>query len=79
MKDLTIRSLSKTYFDLYAGTQVTAVHDISLDVPAGERTPQVVGVIVRAQDAHAANAPMRIVENAPGHQTPSIRRGIANP
>ena len=36
MKSLTIRNLSKTYFDLYAGTQVTAVHDVSLDVPAGE-------------------------------------------
>ncbi len=35
MKSLTIRNLSKTYFDLYAGTNVTAVHDVSLDVPAG--------------------------------------------
>ena len=36
MKSLTIRNLSKTYFDLYAGTQVTAVHDVSLEVPEGE-------------------------------------------
>jgi len=36
VKNLIIRNLSKTYFDLYAGTQVTAVHDVSLDVPAGE-------------------------------------------
>lgn len=36
MKSLTIRNLSKTYFDLYAGTQVTAVHDVSLNVPEGE-------------------------------------------
>jgi len=36
VKSLTIRNLSKTYFDLYAGTQVTAVHDVSLEVPAGE-------------------------------------------
>ncbi len=32
MKDLTIRNLSKTYFDPYAGTNVTAVHDVSLNV-----------------------------------------------
>lgn len=36
MKSLTIRSLSKTYFDLYAGTRNTAVHDVSLEVAAGE-------------------------------------------
>ena len=36
VKSLTIRNLSKTYFDLYAGTQVTAVHDVSLNVPEGE-------------------------------------------
>jgi NitT/TauT family transport system ATP-binding protein len=36
VKSLTIRNLSKTYFDLYAGTQVTAVHDVSFEVPAGE-------------------------------------------
>jgi NitT/TauT family transport system ATP-binding protein len=36
VKSLTIKNLSKTYFDLYAGTQVTAVHDVSLNVPEGE-------------------------------------------
>jgi NitT/TauT family transport system ATP-binding protein len=36
MKDLTIRNLSKTYFDPYAGTNVTAVHDVSLKVEQGE-------------------------------------------
>ncbi len=36
MKNLVIRNLSKTYFDAYAGTQVTAVHDVSLDVAEGE-------------------------------------------
>ena len=36
MKNLTIRNLSKTYFDPYAGTNVTAVHDVSLDVRQGE-------------------------------------------
>src|SRR6476620_3586400 len=36
MKDLTIRNLSKTYFDLHAGANVTAVHDVSLEVPEGE-------------------------------------------
>ena len=36
MKNLTIRNLSKTYFDPYAGTNVTAVHDVSLDVQQGE-------------------------------------------
>ena len=36
MKNLIIRNLSKTYFDLYAGTNVTAVHDVSLDVQQGE-------------------------------------------
>ena len=36
MKNLTIRNLSKTYFDLHAGANVTAVHDLSLEVPAGE-------------------------------------------
>ena len=29
MKSLTIGNLSKTYFDVHAGTNVTAVHDIS--------------------------------------------------
>ena len=36
MKSLSIRNLSKTYFDAYAGTNVTAVHDVSLDVQQGE-------------------------------------------
>lgn len=36
MKSLTIRNLSKTYFDPYAGTHVTAVHDVSLEVKEGE-------------------------------------------
>ena len=38
MKSLTIRirNLSKTYFDPYAGTNVTAVHDVSLEVGEGE-------------------------------------------
>lgn len=36
MKNLVIQSLSKTYFDPYAGANVTAVHDISLRVQQGE-------------------------------------------
>ena len=36
MKSLTIRNLSKTYFDPYAGKHVTAVHDVSLEVAEGE-------------------------------------------
>ena len=36
MKTLTIRNLSKTYFDVHAGANVTAVCDLSLEVPAGE-------------------------------------------
>jgi NitT/TauT family transport system ATP-binding protein len=36
MKSLTIRNLSKTYFDLYAGTHNVAVHDVSLEVAAGD-------------------------------------------
>jgi NitT/TauT family transport system ATP-binding protein len=36
VKSLIIRNLSKTYFDPYAGTHVTAVHDVSLDVKEGE-------------------------------------------
>jgi len=36
MKDLDIRNLSKTYFDPYAGTNVTAVHDVSFKVKQGE-------------------------------------------
>lgn len=36
MKSLTLRTLSKTYFDPYAGAHVTAVHDVSLTVRQGE-------------------------------------------
>jgi NitT/TauT family transport system ATP-binding protein len=36
VKGLAIRSLSKTYFDPYAGAHVTAVHDVSLEVTQGE-------------------------------------------
>lgn len=36
MKSLTLNHLSKTYFDLYAGTKVDVIHDVSLTVPAGE-------------------------------------------
>lgn len=36
MKSLAIRNLSKTYFDPYAGTHVTAVHDVSLEAKEGE-------------------------------------------
>jgi NitT/TauT family transport system ATP-binding protein len=36
VKSLTIRNLSKTYFDVHAGANVTAVRDVSLEVPAGE-------------------------------------------
>ena len=36
MKSLSIRNLQKTYFDPYAGTKVTAVQDVSLDVRPGE-------------------------------------------
>jgi NitT/TauT family transport system ATP-binding protein len=36
VKSLRVRNLSKTYFDPYAGTKVTAVRDVSLEVPAGE-------------------------------------------
>jgi NitT/TauT family transport system ATP-binding protein len=36
VKSLTIRNLSKTYFDPYASTHVTAVHDVSLEVKEGE-------------------------------------------
>jgi len=36
MNNLTIQNLSKTYFDPYAGSNVTAVHDISLKVAQGE-------------------------------------------
>ncbi len=36
MTTLSLRNLSKTYFDPYAGAHVTAVHDVSLDVDKGE-------------------------------------------
>ena len=36
MKSLTLRDLSKTYFDPYAGAHVTAVQDVSLTVLQGE-------------------------------------------
>lgn len=36
MKTLELRNLAKTYFDPYAGSHVTAVHDVSLDVQQGE-------------------------------------------
>jgi NitT/TauT family transport system ATP-binding protein len=36
MKSLTLEGLSKTYFDPYKGTQVTAVRDVSLSVSPGE-------------------------------------------
>jgi NitT/TauT family transport system ATP-binding protein len=36
VKTLSLRSISKTYFDAYKGEHVTAVHDVSLEVPAGE-------------------------------------------
>ena len=36
MKSLAIQNLSKTYFDPYAGANVTAVQDISLNVKQGE-------------------------------------------
>jgi NitT/TauT family transport system ATP-binding protein len=36
VKALRVRNLSKTYFDPYAGTKVTAVRDVSLEVAAGE-------------------------------------------
>ncbi|NNM72914.1 ATP-binding cassette domain-containing protein [Enterovirga aerilata] len=36
MKSLEIRNLQKTYFDPYAGTKVTAVQDVSLDIREGE-------------------------------------------
>lgn len=36
MKSLALRNLSKTYFDAYEGAHVTAVHDVSLEVPPGE-------------------------------------------
>lgn len=36
MKSLTLENLSKTYFDPYRGTQVTAVRDVSLNVEEGD-------------------------------------------
>ena len=36
VKKLTIENLAKTYFDPFAGTQVTAIRDISLEVGAGD-------------------------------------------
>jgi NitT/TauT family transport system ATP-binding protein len=36
VKSLSIRNLSKTYFDPYAGANVTAVHDVSFEVKEGE-------------------------------------------
>lgn len=36
MKALTLEGLQKTYYDPYKGTQVTAVHDVSLRVEPGE-------------------------------------------
>jgi NitT/TauT family transport system ATP-binding protein len=36
VKSLTVRNLSKTYFDPYAGSKTTAVRDVSLEVAAGE-------------------------------------------
>lgn len=36
MKHLTLRHLSKTYFDPYAGTEVRAVTDVSFELDAGE-------------------------------------------
>jgi NitT/TauT family transport system ATP-binding protein len=36
VKNLTLRHLSKTYFDAYAGAHVTAVRDVSLEVKQGE-------------------------------------------
>ena len=36
MKSLTLRDLSKIYFDPYAGAHVTALHDVSLTVRQGE-------------------------------------------
>ena len=36
MKSLVLKNLSKTYFDPYAGSQVTAIHDVSLTVQPGE-------------------------------------------
>jgi len=36
LKSLVLKNLSKTYFDPYAGTQVTAIRDVSLSISPGE-------------------------------------------
>jgi NitT/TauT family transport system ATP-binding protein len=36
VKSLVLKNLSKTYFDPYAGSQVTAISDVSLSVAPGE-------------------------------------------
>ena len=36
MKHLELRNLEKSYFDPYAGSHVTAVHDVSLEIQKGE-------------------------------------------
>lgn len=36
MKSLVLKNLQKTYFDPYAGSQVTAIRDVSLDIAPGE-------------------------------------------
>jgi NitT/TauT family transport system ATP-binding protein len=36
MKNLVVRHLSKTYFDVYASAHVTALNDVSLEVQQGE-------------------------------------------
>ena len=36
MKSLTLKNLSKTYFDPYSAKRVDAIHDVSLEVAAGE-------------------------------------------
>ena len=36
MKRLSISNLAKTYFDPYSGSQVTAIHDISLTIEPGD-------------------------------------------
>ena len=36
MKSLVLKNLQKTYFDPYAGSQVTAIRDVSLTVQPGE-------------------------------------------
>ena len=36
MRNLTIRHLTKIYFDLYSGQHITAIQDVSLEVSEGE-------------------------------------------